>query len=216
MKRLFALMLIFAGFAAGARSQAAPDELLQALAENMERINRFEVEARITVDVDFIKIKERLVKIRYQKPDKFEFDTEGLALLPRSGMQMDYLSLINRPYTAIRAGEEDIRGVRTVVIKIIPEEDIEDIILAQLWIDPQKLSVVRMKTFTKTSGTYLIDFTFTNHPFNLPDQTIVTFDISNMSIPAKMMSEFRPNQGKISETPTSAKVIIQYANYKVN
>jgi hypothetical protein len=26
-------------------------------------------------------------------------------------MQMDYLSLINRPYTAIRAGEEDISGI---------------------------------------------------------------------------------------------------------
>ncbi len=71
---------------------------------------------------------------------------------------------------------------RTVVIKIIPDEDLDDIIMAQLWIDPQKLSVMRMKTFTKKSGSYLIDFKFTNHPFNLPDQTIVTFDISNMSI----------------------------------
>ena len=216
MKRLFFLLLALAGYATGGWSQAAPDELLQALATNMEKINRFEVEARITVDVDFIKIKERFVRVRYQKPDKFEFDAEGLALLPKSGMQLDYLSLINRPYTAIRAGEEDISGIRTVIIKLIPEEDLDDVILAQLWIDPQKLSVMRMKTFTKTSGTYLIDFKFANHPFNLPDQTIITFDISNMSIPAKMMSEFRPNQEKISETPTSAKVVVQYANYKVN
>jgi outer membrane lipoprotein-sorting protein len=216
MRRLIIIILALAGFVTGARSQAAPDELLQALANNMDKINRFEVEARITVDVEFIKIKERFVKVRYQKPDKFEFDAEGLALLPKSGMQLDYLSLINQPYTAIRAGEEDIRGIRTVIIKIIPEEDLEDVILAQLWIDPQKLSVMRMKTFTKKSGTYLIDFKFTNHPFNLPDQTIVTFDISNMSIPAKMMSEFRPNQEKLSETPTTAKVIVQYSNYRVN
>lgn len=216
MKKLFILILALAGLATGARAQVPPDELLQALATNMDKINRFEVEARINVDVDFIKIKERLVKVRYEKPDKFEFDAEGLALLPKSGMQMDYLALINRPYTAIRAGEEDIDGVRTVIIKIIPEGDSDDIILAQLWVDPKKISVVRMKTFTKKSGTYLVDFKFANHPFNLPDQTIVTFDISNMSIPAKMMSEFRPNQEKISEMPTSAKVIIQYANYKVN
>jgi hypothetical protein len=47
----------------------------------MEKINSFEVEARINVDVEFIKIKERFVKVRYLKPDQFEFDAEGLALL---------------------------------------------------------------------------------------------------------------------------------------
>lgn len=216
MRKLSILILILASFFAKAESQSVPDELLQALAANMEKINSFEVEARINVDVEFIKIKERFVKVRYLKPDQFEFDAEGLALLPRNGMQMDYLSLINRPYTAIRAGEEDISGIRTVVIKIIPDEDLDDIIMAQLWIDPQKLSVMRMKTFTKKSGSYLIDFKFTNHPFNLPDQTIVTFDISNMSIPAKMISEFKGTQDKVSDEPLPAKVFIQYSNYKVN
>ncbi len=216
MKRTLLLSLLFLVIGINANAQTDPNQLLEALALNMSKIENFQVDAKINVDVDFIKIKERIVRIKYVKPDQFTFDTDGLALLPKSGMQMEYLGLINQEYTAIQAGEEDIDGIHTIIIKVIPEQEIEDIILAQMWIDPKLLTVMRMKTYTKKSGSYVIDFKFARHPFNLPDQLIVTFDISNMSIPAKMMSEFRPLEGKIKEGPSEAKVVVQYSNYRVN
>jgi hypothetical protein len=161
-------------------------------------------------------MKDRVIKIKFEKPDKFTFDSEGLTLLPKNGLQLEYLTLISKGYTSILAGQEDISGVRTNIIKVIPEIESEDIVLAQMWIDPVANRILKMKTYTKKSGSYLIEFKYTNHPFNLPDQTVVTFDISALTLPAKMISEFQPQAEKVKEGPSTAKVIVQYRNYKVN
>jgi len=198
------------------QAQDEAQAILQNLGTNFDKLEKFQVDANVKVDVEFIKIKDRLIKIRFEKPDKFTFDSEGLALLPKNGMQMEYLTLIGKGYTSIMAGQEDVAGVRTKIIKVIPEVENEDIILAQMWIDPVANRIVKMKTYTKKSGSYLIEFSYKNHPFNLPDQIVVTFDISALTLPAKMMSEFQPQAEKVKEGPQQAKVIVQYSNYRVN
>jgi len=190
--------------------------LLEALGKNFDQLDHFQVDAVIKVDVDFIKISDRFVKIKFQKPDRFTFEAEGLTLLPKNGLRLEYLTLIEKGYTSILAGQEDVEGIRTKIIKVIPEIESEDIILAQMWIDPEANRILKMKTYTKKSGSYLIDFKYNHHPFNLPDQIVVTFDISAMTIPAKMMSEFNATAEKVNEAPTQAKVIVQYTNYRVN
>ena len=203
----------------GLRGYAQGDEaqvVLTNLAKNFEKLERFSAEAVIKVDVDFIRMKDRVIKIKFEKPDKFTFDSEGLTLLPKNGLQLEYLTLISKGYTSILAGQEDISGVRTKIIKVIPEIESEDIILAQMWIDPVANRILKMKTYTKKSGSYLIEFKYTDHPFNLPDQTVVSFDISALTLPAKVMSEFQPQAEKVKEGPSTAKVIVQYRNYQVN
>jgi hypothetical protein len=203
----------------GLKTFAQEDEaqtLLNNLAKNFEKLDRFEADALIKVDVDFIKIKDKLVKVKFEKPDKFTFDAKGLTLLPKNGLQLEYLSLIGKKYTSILSGEEDLGGVRVKIIKVIPEVETEDIVLAQMWVDPLANRMVRMKTYTKKSGAYLIEFKYLDHPFNLPDQIIVTFDISALTLPAKLMSEFQPQAEKVKETPSQAVVRVQYSNYRVN
>jgi hypothetical protein len=211
---VFALLCLMQGYRLQAQDEA--QAILENLGKNFEKLDKFQVDANIKVDVDFIKIKDRLIKISYTKPDKFTFDSEGLALLPKNGMQMEYMTLIQKGYTSIVAGQEDVQGVKTKIIKVIPEVENEDIILAQMWVDPVANRIVKMKTYTKKSGSYLIEFKYKNHPFNLPDQTTVTFDISALTLPAKMMSEFQPQAEKVKEGPQQAKVIVQYSNYRVN
>jgi len=205
-------MLGLDGFAQADEAQV----LLDNVARNFDKLDHFQVTALIKVDVDFIRIKDREVRISYKKPDVFTIESDGLALLPKNGMQMEYLNLIGKGYTSIISGQEDVEGVRTTIVKVIPEAELEDIVLAQMWIDPVASRIVRMKTYTKTSGSYVIDFKFRDHPFNLPEQTIVTFDVSAMTIPAKMLSEFAAQGEKVKETPSAAKVIVQYTNYRVN
>lgn len=213
---LLAGVLFLVAFSPGWSQVDEAKELLNALGKNFDKLDQFQVDALVKVDVDFIKIKERLVKVKFKKPDVFTFEAEGLALLPKNGMQMEYMTLINKGYTSILSGQEDIEGIRTKIIKVIPEQENEDIILAQMWIDPTKGRIVRMKTYTKKSGTYVIDFFYSNHPFNLPDRLEVNFDISNFSLATKMISEFHPETGKVKDAPSQAKVIVQYSNYRIN
>lgn len=211
---LFALIIIYSGQCFG---QNSAEEIVQLIQDKTNQIKSFEVDANIHVDVDFINIKDRLIKIKYESPDKFTFDAKGLILLPKNGVQMEYMTLFNDQHTAINAGEEKIREVITQIIKVIPESIDSDIILAQLWIDTTEYRILRMKTFTRTSGSYIIDFEYSKSGDILPDRLVVTFEISNMSIPVKMMNDFMKDKSTQTDSlPKDAKVIIEYSNYKIS
>lgn len=192
------------------------ESLLKAVGQNMDKISRFEADALVKVDVDFINIKDRKMKVRFESPDKFTFEAEGLALLPKKGLQMDYLPLLKSKYTAIDVGEELVKNRKTRVIKVIPEAEDSDVILAQLWIDPELSRIMRMKTYTRKSGSYVIDFEYNTNFRPLPDLLTVSFEINNMAFPSKAMNEMMTKGiQKPDSIPKKATVIVQYSNYKI-
>lgn len=192
------------------------DLLLKAVGQNMDKILRFEADALVKVDVDFINIKDRKMKVRFESPDKFTFDAEGLALLPKQGMQMDYLQLLKAKYTAIDVGEETVQNKKTRIIKVIPEAEDSDVILAQLWVDPELARIMKMKTYTRKSGSYNIDFEYNNNYRPLPDLLTVSFEINNMTFPIKAMNEIMTKGiQKPDSLPKKAVVIVRYSNYKI-
>lgn len=208
------LILFLPGISNG---QDSTNKLIEALIKSTGEISSFEVQALIKVDVEFINIKDREVKIIYEAPDKFSFEGKGLILMPKNGVQMEYMSLLNNNYTAIGAGNEDLGDVKTEIVKIIPESIESDIILAQLWIDPLTPRVVRMKTFTKSSGSYVINFEYGGNEPRLPSRLEVTFEIKNMSIPVKMMNDFAMDPASAGDSiPDQAKVIVEYKDYNIS
>jgi len=215
LKKIFIIVLAASGITC--YSQTGADDLVQKLKDKTGKVMSFEVDATVKIDVDFIDIKDRKVKIKYVAPDKFEFDAKGLVLLPKNGVEMEYMTLFNEKHTAIEAGNELVGKVMTQIIKVIPESIDSDIILAQLWIDPQENRIMRMKTFTRKSGSYLMDFEYSSNKDILPIRLVVTFEIQNMSIPMKMMNDFMNDSSVEPDSlPKDARVIIEYSNYKIS
>jgi outer membrane lipoprotein-sorting protein len=207
--------LIFLCFVSLLPAQDA-EALLKSVGQNMDKIQRFEADALIKVDVDFIDIKDRKMKVRFESPDKFTFDVEGLALLPKKGMQMDYLQLLKAKYTAIEVGQEVIGKINTRIIKVIPEAEDSDVILAQLWIDPEYYRIMRMKTYTRKSGSYVIDFEYNTTYRPLPDLLTVSFEINNMTFPSKAMNQIMTEGLQMPDSvPKKATVSVRYSNYKI-
>jgi hypothetical protein len=60
-----------------------------------EKIDDYQVDVRIKVDVDFLKMPEREATIYYKKPDKFHIDSENFAMLPKSGLNFSPLGFLN-------------------------------------------------------------------------------------------------------------------------
>jgi len=215
LKILFVL-IAFSFIAAGIQAQVDADKLLKSVGTRLSKINGYTVDLLIKVEVDMVKINDRKAKLTYQKPNKFKFDSEGFLLLPKTGMEMDYMKLIEKQANAIYIKDEFVNNVSTHLIKVIPVDPASDVVLAEMWVDPKKAVVMRMKTYTKESGSYLVNFYYTNHPYNLPDRMIVEFDVKGSKIPQKIAGgEFNSKEKELLFKDSKGKVIVIYSNYKV-
>jgi hypothetical protein len=130
---------------------------------------------------------------------------------------MDYLQLFNNEFTAIDEKTEEINSLRTRQIKLIPMGSDLDIILAQLWIDESQLRIIRMKAYTKSSGSYTIDFSYKDNPFDLPSGIRVEFDVKSMTLPSTLTGDMENLSKKLeNKGATKGVVVIEYSNYDVN
>lgn len=215
----FLIMILLPWVIAGsttAQSSSNPKEILSDFSEHMLKVHDYKANVNIKVDVDFINIKDRKAVVFFEQPDKFEFSAGGFALLPRKGMEMEYLQLLQSDYTAIGAGTKMIDSVMTQAVKVIPNNDSLDIVLAKMYLSPDTKLLHRMQTFTKESGTYTINFKYADHPFDLPDQLEIIFDVKNQKLPVSLTGDMKSIGKKIKESKKRARVFINYSDYEVN
>ena len=217
MKQLIihTIIILFASFSLIA--QQDPEELIQAVADKMNEVEKYSADVTINVDVEYINIDERKAEVFFEKPDKFEIKAKGIALLPRKGAQMEYLDHCPGYFSIIEEKSDTLDGVKTRLIKVIPTDPEMDIILARIWIDEKNLRIEKMQTYTKSTGSYLADFSYDDNPFDLPSKVEVEFDVEDMSLPASMTGDFESLSKKLERKGvTKGTVILEYSNYEVN
>lgn len=217
MKLSLIYIVLFSLAFSGTKAQEDAAELMKAVADRMQQVEKYNADVLIKVDVEFVKIDERKAKVFFEKPDKFEIKAKGIALLPKKGAEMEYLELLNSDFIAIEEEPEDLNGRETRLIKVIPSDPEMDIILARIWVDEDKLRIEKMQTYTKSSGSYLVDFSYAGNPYDLPSKIEVEFDVEDMSLPASMTGDFESLSKKLERKgATKGTVILEYSNYEVN
>ncbi len=196
-------------------AQQDSNAILKKVRENFLLVKDYTADAEIKVDVDFVKIPVKHAKVFYKQPDKFRFKAEGFALLPKRGANLFTMNFSSENVTAIYIREEIINGVITDVLKVIPLQSNSDIILSTLWVS-RDYKIFKMESTTKTQGTFIATFQYTNHPFNLPAQVDITFDIQKAEIPVGLTLDVESLNKKKQSKNTTGKVTVKYNNYQVN
>lgn len=219
MKLLISLLFILIQF--GYSQSKDPNEIINAVIKNFNKVNDYQVDVNIKVDVEFIKVPETKAKIYFKQPDKVHLEAEGFAMLPKNGMEFSPSSFIKKDYTAVYEKDVDLNGFKTSIIKVIPLGNEGEVILSTLWIDQKKQVIRKVESTTKTNGTFTIDFSFDEKiKFPLPSKIIFSFNMDKMNIPATISGETsteKPDKkNKSSDSRTRGKVIVNYSNYLVN
>ncbi|MDP2362441.1 MAG: hypothetical protein Q8M94_01590 [Ignavibacteria bacterium] len=219
MKLLISLFLLSVQI--GFSQSNDPDEIINKVVTNFSRVNDYQVDVKIKVDVEFLKVPETKAKIYFKQPDKVHLEAEGFAMLPKNGMEFSPSSLLKKDYTAIYERDVDFNGGKTSIVKVIPLGDQGDVILSTLWIDQKKQVIRKVESTTKTNGTFTIDFAYDDKiEFPLPSKIVFSFNLDKMKIPATISGETNDeksnHKGKNSDSRTKGKVIVTYSNYKVN
>lgn len=221
MKAFFKIFVVFIFFNQLAFSQSNnPDVILRKVLNAFNKVQDYEVNVNIKIDVDFLKAPETNAKIYFKQPDKIHFESETFALLPREGFDFSPNALLNKNYTAFFERVDTIDNFKTSVIKVIPLGETEDVILSTLWVDQAKFMIRKIESTTKFNGTFSIELKYENDlDYPLPSSMIFTFNIDKTNIPRGFSGDLRVDnkQKKKDDQPTTTgKVYITYSDYIIN
>jgi len=196
-----------------------PQPLLDSVKNKFNKVNDYTADIKIKVNVSFIKIPVKEGKLYFKKPDKVKLVSKGFAMLPKRGMNFTFNELFDKKYNAIFIKNEMINKVNTYVIKIIPLDDLSDILLATIWIDRKTQSIRKIDAVSKSNGNFvtLFDYPLKANPFDLPSQLTFTFDVTKANLPMGVTGDFGSDKPKVKDnTPQKATLSISYTNYLVN
>lgn len=217
MFKILLIVLLLSGLVAAQSKD--PDKILKNVQDGFNKIEDYQVEIKIKVDVEFIKVPESVAKIYFKQPDKTHIESEGFAMLPKEGINFSPVGLLKKKHTAIYDKEEIINGTNTSVVKIIPLEEETEIILSTFWVDQKKNVVVKVESTTKLNGTFGIELKYDEpvNEFNLPSAMVFSFNLDKMNIPKTWSGDLNSkNEKKYSKQSTIGRVYINYSNYKIN
>jgi outer membrane lipoprotein-sorting protein len=216
MKTFLIFILIFNGLIFSQNKD--PDLILKKVKEEFNKVKDYQVDVKIKMDVDFIKVPETKAKIYFKQPDKIHFDSEGFAMLPKEGMNFSSLSFLNKNYTALFEKEEDLDGHKVSVIKVIPSSEKGDIVLTTLWVDQNENIIRKVESTTKSNGTFTIELKYEEgeKDYYLPKLMIFGFNTDKMNIPRAFSGETETDSRKNMGKTTTGKVYITYSNYSIN
>ena len=217
MKRIVCLVLMIVAATNFAQTKD-PVKILDAVKHKFQRINDYQVDVNIHVDVNFIKMPDRKAKIFFKQPDKVKFQSEGFALLPKQGFNFSPVQLLKNDYSAIYVRSDFVNGKKLDVIKTIPNNDTSDVVLSTLWIDQANNVIRKVETIGKKSGNIAIDFEYGDNQ-TLPSEVKFAFNFEGGQVQAPAgghEDQNNPAGRQMPRGPLKGTATLTYFDYKIN
>ncbi len=196
--------------------------LVQKVKTKLEQVNDYVAEGKMKTDVAFIKAPVGKVKVYFKKPDKFKLKRDGgISLLPKGGISVNMRSIIEtNDYTVIPAGDIVVNGIKTKIVKLLPNNDNSDIVLSTLYIDETNLIIIKATTTTKENGTYNIEMQYGKYiTYALPDKVVFSFNTKDYKMPKGITLEFDSDltpEDRMKMKNKKGRIELNYSSYIIN
>ncbi|WP_235906204.1 hypothetical protein [Ginsengibacter hankyongi] len=174
-------------------------------------------------DVSFLKVPKANVTVYFEKPDKLKIKNEkGISFVPKGAVSINLNNIISgNKFTVIDAGNSMVGAKEVKILKLLPEDDNNNVIFLTIYVDEKNEVIVKAKTTTKDNGTYELDMKYGRYlEYGLPDDVVfifnakdykmpkgITFDYDEASINNKTADKNNDKQGRIE---------IIYSSYIIN
>ena len=199
------------------------NSLVQKVRERLARVNDYEATGKMKTNVIFLKVPIAAVKIYFKKPDKLKIKNEkGISFIPKGAVTINMNNILSgNSFTAIDGGITKFNNATVRIVKLLPQDENNDIVLSTLYIDETNFVIRKAKTTTKDNGTYELDMTYGKYTeYGLPDKVIFTFNTKDYKMPKGVTFDFDDGnaQKKAAENLKNhtGKVEIEYSQYIIN
>jgi hypothetical protein len=192
-----------------------PYALLARAQARQALVQDFYAEVAIAVDVDFLRVPVKRAEVFYQRPDTWYFKAKGFLLLPKKSVKFSVAAYLEGPVSAFYVTSALMDQTQVDVVKVLPLAADSELVLATLWIDRSTALLRHVEAHTRSAGTYQVHFVYADAPFDLPVQTVITFEISRMQLPLKYLGRLKVDPQKLGDKAQGT-VTMTFTNLKVN
>jgi len=194
--------------------------LLQKVRARLDQVNDYQASGLMKTNVSFLKVPEAQVTVYFKRPDKLKIrNDKGISLVPKGAVTISLNNLLKGSYTVLDAGSDQVDGSKVKVVKLLPQDENADLVLATLYVDEARLLVLRARTTTRENGTYEVEMTYGKYTaYALPDKVIFTFNTKDYKLPKGVTFDYDDGSKKKAEGPvnTKGKVEMVYSSYIIN
>ena len=214
----FVILLLFV--AHGSYSQDV-NTILKKVKENLSQVKDYQADGVMKLNVSFLQVPDSKVKVYYKQPDKFRIRQEkGIALVPKGGISINLNTLLSDDkYTSVDAGNSTINKQTVRVIKMLPLNEEEEVVLSTLYIDLKSYLVKKIVTTTRDNGSYTIEFAYGKYSsYALPDELVFSFNTKDYKLPKGMTFDYEEEIKRDTTKVKNAKgeVRISFISYVIN
>jgi len=206
----------------GAARATDADKLFEALRQKILSVKDYTADVKMKINVRYMRIPQLKGTMYFKSPDKLRLERHGgLSILPKRNINLTLRNLVPEgKVTVIDAGTAIIGGKNTRMLKVIPEDDKSDIVLAKIWIDEKNLVALKTETTSRTDGTVTMELeygAYTN--YGLPDKVLLTLDVKDFKMPKGVTMDYA---GSSEDKPArdvkdkKGTIHITYLTYKIN
>ena len=213
-------MLLFLSITTTGYSQDA-NSTIRKVKEKLSQVNDYQAEGTMKLNVSFLQVPDSKVKVYYKQPDKFRIrQDKGISLVPKGGININLNSLLSGDkYTAVDAGNSTINKQTVKVIKMLPLNEEQEVVLSTLYIDPNSFLVRKIVTTTKDNGSYTIEFSYGKYSsYALPDELVFSFNTKDYKLPKGMTFDYEEEVKRDTTQLKNARgeVRISFSAYVIN
>lgn len=215
------LVALFWQAALSLQAQTA-GEVITKVKAKLDKVNDYEAKGKMKTNVVFIKAPIAHVKVYYKKPNQLRINNEsGISFIPRGSVNINLnnIFLNTSGFDMIDMGKES--GTNLRIIKLLPKDEIGEVVLSTLYIDETQSLIKKSKTTTRENGTYELEMSYGKYAdYGLADKLIFSFNTKEYKLPKGVTFDYDDGSKK-EESPDKlknrkGKVELIYSGYTIN
>lgn len=196
--------------------QPSAREILDRVEGRFKVITDYTAEALASVEMERLRIPRRKFTVQFKQPDKFNFDSDGFAMIPREGFGFTPSQFSNEKYDVVLVGRDTVNNYQTYKLQLTTKDNKTKRRQLFIWIDYQEWVIrkVESKPFEKRLVIVTFDYGLLENKYLLPSN--IRVELKSDEEEADNLPEIKGMENMPRRLPRAGTITITFTKYLVN
>lgn len=214
MRKIIVLTLICLMLPVVNYSQPKAEEILKRVQDTFKEIKDYTAEGLASVEMERLRIPRRKFTVQFKQPDKFHFDSEGFAMLPREGFNP--MQFQNEKYNAAFVSSDSVNKYPAYKLELTLKEGRGKGKQFYIWVDNQNWVVRKFesKPFEGRLTSVTFEYGKVENKYLLPSN--IRVELTSLKEEDNNMPEIKGMENMPRRLPRAGTITITFTKYLVN